>query len=76
MKNMKRNIHIEVLLEELLGEIWKMDDGEFQLKPEPSIKIDGKWVYNPEFRHAIKIQKDVIWKKLSDHHSSSLMFHH
>lgn len=76
LSNMKRNLHIEVLLEELLGEIWKMDDGNFQWKPELSIERDGEWVYNPDIKQAIQVQKDILWRKLSGHDQRKMITYH
>ena len=76
LANLKRNFHIEVLLDELLQEIWKMDDGDFEWKPEPSIKMDGEWVYNPDFKQAIQVQKDILWRKLSGHDQRKMITYH
>ena len=65
LAKMKRNLHMEVILEEILWEIWNNDDSDFEWKPEPSIKMEGKYIMNSKFRYALQMQKDILWKKLS-----------
>ncbi len=66
LTKMQRNLHMEVILEEILWEIWNNDDSDFEWKPEPSIKLDDKYIINPEFRRVLQMQKDILWKKLSN----------
>lgn len=62
LANMKRNFKIERILEQMLKEMWALSEEEFKWTPEPTIKIDGKWVANPEYRRVLQLQKDLLWE--------------
>ena len=64
LAKLHRNPRIERILDDIMREIWKMDDSGLRWTPEPLIELDGKLVFNPDFRKAISEQKNIIWQKL------------